>query len=316
MARYHSLGTKSYKLINGVYEEVGDDIYDGIGTVNAWINDDEADKTFEVGDTFGGFSRYIGKIAIPLVSGGSATMPLLQSIAQPNSVWIESSIFPLDPDLRFPDVLDINSLNVKPFSALIGPTPMNDNFKGVKGPETVFLDTGNDVFQGGGGADSVYGEAGRDRISGQRGKDYLDGGDGKDTLLGGTGDDTIYGGSGADRLKGDRGDDKLEGDAGRDKLWGGKGDDIFYDSAGNDVMWGGAGADTFTFAVSDYRPVHGTDKIRDFDEAKDQLYVFVENPEEVEVSHASGNTIIDYDAGRVVLVGVHVDADSDAFLFA
>ena len=353
MARYYSHGSKLYSLEDGIYQELGDAFGDGIGWGKGWISDGEPDSTFQVGDTFDVRSEYIGRIAVPLASGGSEVMPVFQFIAQPDVIWIESSIFPLDRDLQFPDILNITELVRKPFVVQTGPTPLDDNFDGIDGPENVSLDTGNDVFRGGGGGDLVYGDEGHDRIFGQRGNDELFGGEGRDKLGGGTGNDKIYGGKSADRLKGGQGNDTLDGDSGRDKLWGedgndtiaggsdsdrlrgglgsdtldgetgndkiwgGRGNDVFNDSAGNDVMRGGPGSDTFIFNVSAYRWFyHGADKIHDFDEARDRLNIFVENPEEVEVSHASGNTIIRYDAGTVVLVNVHVDADSDAFLFA
>lgn len=61
---------------------------------------------------------------------------------------------------------------------------------------------------------------------------------------------------------------KSNGGAGRDTLIGGAADDGFPDSAGNDAMRGGAGADIFEFFVSKYRPVHGRDRILDFEEKR------------------------------------------------
>lgn len=337
MARYYSSGSKSYRLVatpeGSFYEEDGDTIQSGISTAGAWLNDNEKDATFEIGDTFSGVLRYIGKIAIPLESGGSVFMPVRQNMSNPNLVFIESSIFPLDPDLDFPDTLDINALNKGPFHAILGPTSMNDNFKGLNEGESVNLGTGRDIFRALAGDDYVLGGEGRDKIFGQGGDDTLKGDGAADKLFGGAGEDRLYGAEGADLLKGGRGADMLYGDDGRDKLYGGgggdeldggdgrdklfggRGDDSFDDGAGNDVMVGGAGSDTFYFSVSQYNPVHGRDRIRGFNEDKDEIWLFVDDPDEVTVRHSSGDTIIEYDAGTIILVGTMVDADSDALIF-
>ena len=85
--------------------------------------------------------------------------------------------------------------------------------------ESTYGHDGDDFLVGGLGNDRLYGESGNDYLNGDTkneagvfidtGNDLLDGGSGNDLLEGGNGDDTLYGGSGRDRLFGGRGNDTL-----------------------------------------------------------------------------------------------------------
>ncbi len=84
-------------------------------------------------------------------------------------------------------------------------------------------------------------------FTGAEGNDTLIGGSGADLLLGRGGNDIMIGGAGPDILIGGAGHDDLRGGDGHDLLIGGDGDDRLDGGNGNDVLIGGAGADTFIF---------------------------------------------------------------------
>lgn len=242
MARLFTHGAKAY-LNNGQFiKEIGDKINNGIGTAAVWITDDERNTTFEVGDIVMG-GEYIGKLGVPLGSGGVMICPVFHSTTNPNLFYLESLMDPLSPDVLFPDALDVNALVRKPFQALPGPSPLSDNFTGVAADEMVYLDTGNDIFRAAKGKDTVYGEAGNDRILGQGGNDTLRGDEGRDRLFGGAGADILSGGDGNDFLSGGQGLDRLSGGLGADILDGGAGHDDLDGNDGRDILRGGAGQD-------------------------------------------------------------------------
>lgn len=214
-------------------------------------------------------------------------------------------------------------------------TSGNDTRTGTEGNDLITGLAGNDVLSGGDDADVVRGGSGRDKLMGDKGNDLLDGGAGRDVARGGAGDDTLIGGGGNDRLAGNAGNDSiaggggndvlrgqagkdaLGGDAGDDRLDGGKGNDLLLGGAGNDVLKGGAGRDrleggqgddtltggpgpdTFVFAAKT-----GTDTITDFDETEDRLVFEGIRAADLSLTHAGGDTLLQYGTDTVVLDGV------------
>lgn len=247
MARFYLAGGKNYRFssFSNSWENQGNEPGEGISTASVWLNDGEPDTVWHVGQEFpGGGPAYIGTIAIPLTGGRTANYPVFQNESVPNSISIGTFIFPADESILWPEVLNFDTLRTVPFQALVGPTPGNDDFSGVPGPESVSLDTGHDIFRGLGGRDLVNGDAGRDSIYGQAGDDVISGDGGRDKLFGGSGNDHLNGDGGGDLLNGGKGDDLLNGDAGRDRIIGGGGDDRIYGDDGRDNLSGGKGEDT------------------------------------------------------------------------
>ncbi|MGP6088674.1 calcium-binding protein [Antarctobacter jejuensis] len=103
--------------------------------------------------------------------------------------------------------------------------------------------SGDDLLVGRGGDDYLFGGADEDMLLGGEGNDEMDGGSGNDTMNGNAGDDTIIGGSGNDILVGQDGSDLLEGGSNNDTMDGGNGDDILEGESGNDILRGRAGED-------------------------------------------------------------------------
>tara|TARA_R100000750_G_scaffold38212_2_gene24621 strand:+ start:346 stop:1752 length:1407 start_codon:yes stop_codon:yes gene_type:complete len=149
------------------------------------------------------------------------------------------------------------------FNASVGTgvnTIVND---GVMNGE-IYLQGGNDVYQGGGGkvsgtvfggqdndllaggafSDSFNGGLGDDTLLGRGGDDILDGSSGNDFILGGDGNDEIEGGSNDDTLNANSGDDTILGQGGNDILVGQDGSDYLEGGPENDTMDGGNGDDT------------------------------------------------------------------------
>lgn len=224
------------------------------------------------------------------------------------------------------------------------------NSLAVTDVENVTGTTGNDILVGNGGRNTILGLGGNDTINGLGGKDYIDGGGGSDDINGGSGDDTIFGGGGGDTIRGGSGDDKIEGEGGQDTidggagddnidggghsdtLNGGKGKDIIDGGSGRDTIDGGSGSDTITggrgndnltggrgldeFVFDDSRGArNGTDTITDFSFLADGITIEGGNLGEVSVGHENGNTIIDYDEGRIILEGVTLDKGDISFGF-
>lgn len=162
-------------------------------------------------------------------------------------------------------------------------------------------------------AETFAGAGGNDTIRGLGGADTLAGRAGNDTLRGGAGADMARGGRGFDLLRGEAGDDTLQGGGARDKLYGGKGRDILNGQAGNDRLTGGGGADQFRFGEN-----HGTDRITDFDLARDTLRLKIDGLDfaALDIRAAGGDTVIDTGQGTIALAGIAPGAlEADHFLF-
>ncbi len=90
----------------------------------------------------------------------------------------------IDPDLGFPDNLDITDEDTGGFSPDLRPN------------------NGQDLVNAGAGDDVVFGADDDDTLNGDAGNDFLDGGFDDDEIGGGTGDDTLIGGQGSDTMTG------------------------------------------------------------------------------------------------------------------
>lgn len=77
-----------------------------------------------------------------------------------------------------------------------------DDLTGTSVTDVVFLNEGNDRFNGGGGNDEINGGAGADNLNGGGGKDQLKGDGGNDKLIGAAGFDAMNGGAGRDTCSG------------------------------------------------------------------------------------------------------------------
>lgn len=182
-----------------------------------------------------------------------------------------------------------------------------DTLSGGEGDDRIEGAAGNDLLLGGIGFDFLAGGDGADFLLGGGFGDFLDGGAGDDLLLAGNrGTDLIRGGDGNDRLHGGQDDDTLEGGAGADRLSGDRGDDL---------LAGGDGADRFVFA-----PLHGRDRIADFDPGEDLILLAPGMAYRLEVA-ASGNAVLAFAAGTQVELDGWTVAEiqpfiADAVLFA
>lgn len=161
---------------------------------------------------------------------------------------------------------------------------------------------GNDSFTGSTGSDVLFASMGRDTMRGNGGRDVLYGEEGNDKLWGGAGNDKLFGGNGADRLWGGGGRDVLKGGAKADRLVG---------DAGNDKLSGGGGRDTFVFNANH----SDTDRILDFNAAKDVIEIQNATANDVSVSTANGNTAIDVGDATIILRGVLLDEGDIDFAF-
>ncbi len=110
---------------------------------------------------------------------------------------------------------------------------------------TVYLDDGNDRYEGGAGrvVGRVYGDQHNDSLSGGAFYDELDGGSGDDLLVGRGGDDYLYGGADEDFVIGGDGNDEVDGGFGNDTVTGNGGDDLVIGGPGNDLLVGQDGGD-------------------------------------------------------------------------
>ena len=126
----------------------------------------------------------------------------------------------------------------------------------------IYLDDGNDVYEGGGGkvSGTVFGDEDNDQLAGGAFTDVFDGGSGDDTLLGRGGDDLLDGNSGNDFILGGAGNDDIDGgtdndtinaNAGDDTVFGGTGNDVLVGQDGSDVLEGGDDNDTLDGGAGD-----------------------------------------------------------------
>ncbi|WP_420863877.1 Ig-like domain-containing protein [Algirhabdus cladophorae] len=134
----------------------------------------------------------------------------------------------IDPDLGFPDNLDIPDEGANP---LIGDDLVPNN--------------GMDIVNGGDGNDTIFGADDDDTLNGDAGDDFIDGGIDDDTIDGGTGNDELIGGHGDDTITGGDGDDILSGGAGEDTMDGGDDRDTFDHITAGDTIDGGSGGDDY-----------------------------------------------------------------------
>lgn len=155
--------------------------------------------------------------------------------------------------------------------------------------------------------DIINGTALADRVEGKAGNDQIYGWGGNDLLKGDEGNDFISGGGGNDVMNGDDGDDRLFGNSGNDVLEGG---------LGNDRLTGGTGADTFVFGDVG----GGRDFITDFADGVDRIAFdldTVNSMADLTITQlSSGNTLVAWDTGSVVVVGITAaDLSSADFIF-
>lgn len=166
------------------------------------------------------------------------------------------------------------------------------------------------------GDDRMFGSSGEDVIRSFDGDDFVDAGGGSDRVEGGLGNDTLRGKAGADVLVGDAGNDRIVGGSGRDQLFGSSGNDRLsggvqgdrlVGGSGRDRLEGGAGRDTFVFLEF---TANGVDRILDFQVRRDRL---VGDFDDATVRTRNGDTIVNYDDGRLILVDVVATADDLGF---
>ena len=158
---------------------------------------------------------------------------------------------------------------------------------------------GSDAVHGAGGDDVLYGGAGNDGMTGGIGQDTMHGDDGDDTMAGGDDNDSLYGGDGFDVMRGSLGDDELHGEAGDDRLIGGEGNDTLAGGSGADWMHGGSGADVFVFGIDDLGA--GTDRIADFVQGEDLIWLAAEITEWLELEGGTAAAALVWDAAKGLL---------------
>jgi Ca2+-binding RTX toxin-like protein len=127
----------------------------------------------------------------------------------------------------------------------------DDVLKGDASANVLGGEAGSDTINGGGGEDSAWFDAavnaslasgratgeGSDTLVGMEG---LIGSDGNDVLTGDSSANSIAGRGGNDVISGGGGDDREFGDAGNDHIDGGDGNDMIDGGAGNDTLSGGS----------------------------------------------------------------------------
>lgn len=173
----------------------------------------------------------------------------------------------------------------------------DDDISGGAGNDVLFGGADDDEIRAGAGDDVVDGGTGDDVINGGAGNDVLSGGAGDDRISGGAGDDVISGGSGDDVIRGGAGDDVIDAGAGDDDVWGGAGNDVIDGGTGNDILRGGSGNDVFRFGIGS-----GTDRILDFDKARDRLDLTAFH--DYRLSQSGDDTVVTYAGGQITLAGV------------
>lgn len=220
----------------------------------------------------------------------------------------------------------------------------NDQISGDDGSDEIWAGDGDDFVRGGAGADQISGGNGHDELRGTGGNDVLLGGPGADLVKGNGGNDTLFGNEGMDTLRGGKGDDRLEGGAsddrlkgkigndtllggeGNDTLRGSDGDDHLYGETGNDRLvgdegndqyWGGEGADVFVF-----RGDHGTDRIQDYADGEDQIFLKLLGPggirrfHNLDITQQGTDVLIETGLGQIWLADTQLSAiDGGDFIF-
>ena len=126
--------------------------------------------------------------------------------------------------------------------------------------------SGFEIVLAGSGDDKLRGNNGDVIIDGGAGNDNLRGRPGDDILLGGIGNDAIRGDGGMDYIEGNDGDDELFGNGAADTILGGDGADRIDGGDGQDILTGGADADRFVFIGAWRR-----DTITDFEQGLDRI---------------------------------------------
>lgn len=243
-----------------------------------------------------------------------------------------------------------NPKNAKGFLELLMPkgSPFpNLDFIGHNGKDIGLGFGGDDSFVLKGGDDIVFASRGDDTVQGGTGNDtfdarYINTGStidlGKGTVkmgkhsatltkvenaVGTNKDDSLIGNGKANALTGRGGNDTLVGKGGNDNLDGGQGKDVLRGGSGkdkltggqdNDKLIGGGGPDTFFF--SDKKGAdNGTDRIKDWQEGIDKIQIKGGKPSEVKVTTKSGNTIVTYDEGKIVIEDETLTKGDIDFLF-
>ena len=135
------------------------------------------------------------------------------------------------------------------------------------------------------------GTKGNDVFNGSNGNNQIDGGDGDDRIVGLSGKDRLMGGNGNDFLHGNHGKDVIIGGAGNDTLRGGHGHDVISGEGGADWIWGGIGKNTVSAGAND--------------NAQDQIYVPVDDKQNVNRNPGSRNADILMNVGREDKIFMH-----------
>jgi Ca2+-binding RTX toxin-like protein/subtilisin-like proprotein convertase family protein len=118
----------------------------------------------------------------------------------------------------------------------------NVNYFALGGDDTIGLEGGPGLVDGGNGNDLLYMDVKEPTVP--SGINWVEGGAGNDRIEAGGSNDMVVGGSGDDALLGEDGDDYIRGDSGQDALFGGNGDDVLIGGSGQDYLEGNDGNDT------------------------------------------------------------------------
>ncbi len=159
----------------------------------------------------------------------------------------------------------------------------NDSINGLGGNDTIRTGLGNDTARGGEGNDVLSSEGGLNILSGDDGNDTITGGDDADSLSGGNDDDSLTGNGGSDTLNGDGGNDTLLGSGGAITASGGAGADLITTGVSNDLVYGDGGNDTIAGGAGD-------DTLRGGDDDDD-------------ISSVSGANLLEGGGGRDTITG-------------
>ncbi|BDA73890.1 hypothetical protein CAL7716_080560 [Calothrix sp. PCC 7716] len=126
----------------------------------------------------------------------------------------------------------------------------------LKGSQTYYGDSKDDIFYGGADNDTFYAGEGNNYIFANQGDNKVYAGVGNDLIYSGTGKDLIYAGEGINNIFSGAGDDTI---------YTGAGDDQIYAGAGNNLIYAGEGNNYITAAGSGNNIVYtgaGNDEIR------------------------------------------------------
>ncbi|WP_420325721.1 calcium-binding protein [Mameliella sp.] len=162
----------------------------------------------------------------------------------------------------------------------------NDQLSGGAFTDSFDGGLGDDTLVGRGGDDLLDGDIGDDFILGGAGNDEIDGGSNNDTINANAGDDTVLGGTGNDLLVGQDGSDLLDGGNNEDTIDGGNGDDILEGGSGNDILRGRNGEDELAGGLG-----------RDFLTGGQGADVFVFRSTAETVVGANRDQILDFEQG-------------------